>query len=138
MSNATTSTSAAFSAEQLSALDSMFAAFAAQVTQAITAAPTTPAAPAAPTAPAAPAAQPAFRSLTNTEYEALSPQQKAAYTLQCRAIVFGNKNDNLTGVYGYVTGFASNQVAKMQNSATHAVDTYSRTRSAYLMQRAGL
>ena len=68
----------------------------------------------------------------------LTPQQKAAYTLQCRAAVFGAGNDNLTGIYGTVTGFASNQIAKMQNSGTHAVDEYSRTRAAYLAQRAGL
>ena len=92
---------------------------------------------AAPAAPAAPA-NTGFRAYTNAEFQMLTPQQKAAYTLQCRAAVFGAGNDNLTGIYGTVTGFASNQIAKIQNSGTHAVDEYSRTRAAYLAQRAGL
>jgi hypothetical protein len=93
---------------------------------------------AAPAAPAAPAANTGFRTYTSAEFQMLTPQQKAAYTLQCRAAVFGAGNDNLTGMYGAVTGFASNQIAKIQNSGTHAVDEYSRTRAAYLAQRAGL
>ena len=89
-------------------------------------------------APAAPAANTGFRTYTSAEFQMLTPQQKAAYTLQCRAAVFGAGNDNLTGVFGTVTGFASHQIAKIQHSGTHAVDEYSRTRAAYLAHRAGL
>ena len=129
-SSAVTSNASAELNERLLALEAM-------VTGLVTALSTAPAvAPVAAPAPAA--ANTGFRTYTNAEYQTLSPQQKAAYTLQCRAAVFGAGNDNLTGIYGTVTGFASNQVAKMQNSGTHAVDTYSRTRAAYLAQRAGL
>ena len=134
MSHTTTNTTVATSAD----LNERLATLEAMVTSLVTALSVAPAPAAAPAAPAAPAANTGFRTYTNAEYQTLTPQQKAAYTLQCRAAVFGAGNDNLTGIYGTVTGFASSQIAKMQNSGTHAVDTYSRTRAAYLAQRAGL
>ena len=145
MSKATTSSASVVDTaelkERLLALEAMVTG----LVTALSAAPAPAPAPAAPApAPAAPAPAPApaantgFRTYTSAEFQMLTPQQKAAYTLQCRAAVFGAGNDNLTGIYGTVTGFASNQIAKMQNSGTHAVDEYSRTRAAYLAKRAGL
>ena len=136
MSKATTSSASVVDTaelkERLLALEAM-------VTGLVTALSAAPAPAPAPAAPApAPAANTGFRTYTSAEFQMLTPQQKAAYTLQCRAAVFGAGNDNLTGIYGTVTGFASNQIAKMQNSGTHAVDEYSRTRAAYLAKRAGL
>lgn len=136
MSKATTSSA---SVDTTAELKERLLALEAMVNNLVTALSAPAAAPAAPAAPApAPAANTGFRTYTSAEFQMLTPQQKAAYTLQCRAAVFGAGNDNLTGIYGTVTGFASNQIAKMQNSGTHAVDEYSRTRAAYLAKRAGL
>lgn len=137
MSKATTSSA---SVADTAELKERLLALEAMVTGLVTAlsAPAPAAAAPAPAPAPAPAANTGFRTYTSAEFQMLTPQQKAAYTLQCRAAVFGAGNDNLTGIYGTVTGFASNQIAKMQNSGTHAVDEYSRTRAAYLAKRAGL
>lgn len=124
MSKVTTSSAATSASDQdarLAALEAAVAALAATLSKA---------------APAAPA--PAFRPLTEAQFQMLTPQQKAVYQAQCDAVMWGNKvnkNETFTGLYGTVTGFASNQLEMMQNATTHAKDVYSRTRSAYLMQR---
>ncbi len=129
-SAATSATSASDQDARLAALEAAVAALAATLSKAA------PAAPIAPAAPAAPA--PAFRPLTEAQFQMLTPQQKAVYQAQCDSVMWGNKvnkNETFTGLYGTVTGFASNQLEMMQNATTHAKDVYSRTRSAYLMQR---